>query len=163
MNAPQPATVSIRRATADDATAVLACLAAAFEPFRDRYSREGYEDSALTAQTIGARMRNMDVFVAESGGAVVGTIAAGVASPQEGHLRGMAVLPEWQGRGLAGQLLTVAEARLRDRGCTRITLDTTEPLQRAISFYEKHGYRATGKVGDHFGMPLYEYAKTLAG
>ena len=161
MNAPQPATVSIRRATVDDAPAVLACLAAAFEPFRDRYSREGYEDSALTAKTIGARMRSMDIFVAESDNAVVGTIAAGVASLQEGHLRGMAVLPEWQGRGLAGQLLVAAETHLRDRGCTRITLDTTEPLQRAIRFYEKHGYRATGKVGDHFGMPLYEYAKTL--
>jgi ribosomal protein S18 acetylase RimI-like enzyme len=161
MNAPPAARVSIRRATAGDAPAILACLAAAFEPFRDRYSREGYEDTTLTAQTIGARMRTMDVFVAESDGTVVGTIAAGVASPQEGHLRGMAVLPEWQGRGLAGQLLAVAEAHLRDRGCTRITLDTTEPLQRAIRFYEKHGYRATGKIGDHFGMPLYEYAKSV--
>lgn len=151
----------IRRATAADAPAVLACLAAAFEPFRDRYSRQGYEDTTLTAQTIDARLRSMDVLIAEADRAVVATIAAGVVSPREGHLRGMAVLPEWQGRGIAEQLLAVAETHLRDRGCTRITLDTTQPLQRAIRFYEKHGYRATGKVGDHFGMPLYEYAKAL--
>ena len=28
-------------------------------------------------------------------------------------------------------------------------------------FYERNGYRASGKVGDHFGMPLYEYVKAI--
>ena len=153
--------VSIRRATLADADAVLHCLAVAFEPYRDKYSREGYEDTTLTKHTIHARLSSMDVFVAEANGLIVGTIAASVVSPDEGHLRGMAVLPEAQGLGIAEQLLGVAESHLQDRGCTRITLDTTQPLQRAIRFYEKHGYRSTGKVGDHFGMPLYEYAKPL--
>jgi hypothetical protein len=40
-------------------------------------------------------------------------------------------------------------------------LDTTEPLQRAMGFYEKHGYRRSGKVSDFFGMPLVEYQKVL--
>jgi ribosomal protein S18 acetylase RimI-like enzyme len=73
----------------------------------------------------------------------------------------MAVLPECQGKGVAEALLRAAEDELRRRGCTCITLDTTAPLQRAIRFYERHGYRASGKVGDHFGMPLYEYVKGL--
>ena len=161
MNAPQPSNVSIRKAHAADAAAVLACLAAAFEPFRDCYSPEGFADSALTPQTIDARLRSMDVFVAEADSRIVGTIAANVVSPEEGHLRGMAVLPEWQGRGIAERLLEAAESHLRTRGRCRVTLDTTAPLRRAIRFYERHGYRATGKIGDHFGMPLYEYAKPL--
>lgn len=152
----------IRRATQADAPGILACLAAAFEPFRHEYSRAGFEDTVLTDQTIGARMAGMDVFVAESDDRIVGTIASAILSREEGHLRGMAVLPDWQGRGIAERLLETAEQELRRRGCSRITLDTTAPLQRAIRFYEKHGYHATGKVGDHFGMPLYEYAKTLA-
>jgi GNAT superfamily N-acetyltransferase len=157
-NQPQ---VEIRRAMLDDAAAVLHCLAVAFEPYRYQYSRQGYEDTTLTAETICVRMRSMEVLVAEANGLVVGTIATSVVSPEVGHLRGMAVLPEWQGRDIAGQLLSFAESHLRDRGCTRITRDTTQPLQRAIRFYEKHGYRSTGKVGDFFGMPLYEYAKQL--
>jgi len=44
-----------------------------------------------------------------------------------------------------------------------VTLDTTRPLERAIRFYERCGYRATGVVRDFFGMPLFEYAKDLAG
>jgi len=28
-----------------------------------------------------------------------------------------------------------------------------------MRFYEKHGYRRSGKVSDFFGMPLVEYVK----
>jgi len=35
-------------------------------------------------------------------------------------------------------------------------------LERAMRFYEKHGYRRSSKVSDFFGMPLFEYVKTLA-
>ncbi len=73
----------------------------------------------------------------------------------------MAVLPEWQGRGVAEQLLRAVEDHLRSRGCSRITLDTTEPLKRAALFYEKHGYGRSSKVTDFFGMPLFEYVKEL--
>jgi len=64
---------------------------------------------------------------------------------------------------MAAMLLTAAEAELRSQHCTRITLDTTEPRARAMRFYEKYGYRRSGKVADFFGMPLFEYVKILAG
>ena len=95
-------------------------------------------------------------------GATVGTVAWHVAGPVEGHLRGMAVLPAHAGTGVAEQLLTAAERALRERGCVRVSLDTTEPLQRAIRFYERHGFRPSGRVSDFFGMPLVEYVKELA-
>ena len=44
---------------------------------------------------------------------------------------------------------------------SRITLDTTEPLQRAVRFYEKHGYVASRRTTDFFGMALHEYVKEL--
>jgi len=52
----------------------------------------------------------------------------------------MAVLPQAQGLGVAKQLLDVAESKLQDMECSRITLDTTAPLSRAIHFYEKKGF-----------------------
>lgn len=45
----------------------------------------------------------------------------------------------------------------------RLTLDTTRPLERAIAFYERRGYRPTGIVGDFYGMELIEYEKMLGG
>jgi len=83
------------------------------------------------------------------------------ANPGEGHLRGMAVLPDWHGSGVAAKLLSAIEAWLRSKGCKRITLDTTLPLKTAMRFYEKHGYHRSGKIADFFGMELVEYEKQL--
>jgi GNAT superfamily N-acetyltransferase len=71
----------------------------------------------------------------------------------------MAVLADWQGAGIAWQLLQHAEAELRLRQCSRVTLDTTAPLKRAIQFYERNGYRPSGKITDFYEMPLFEYTK----
>ena len=155
--------LSIRRATASDADGILDCLRCAFEPYRERYSPEGFLDTVLTPSTVHDRLASMAVLVAVTKpGETVGTVAWQVVGPEEGHLRGMAVLPAHAGTGVAEQLLTAAERALRDRGCIRVSLDTTEPLQRAIRFYEKHGYRPSGRVSDFFGMPLAEYVKELA-
>ncbi len=158
----QAATISIRKATSEDAPGILACLREAFEEFRERYSPDAFLDTVLTPETLPERLEKMSVFVAvNSANQIVGTIACNVVSSEEGHLRGMAVLPSARGAGIAAELLRRAEAELRSGKCTRVTLDTTEPLQRAMHFYEKHGYRRSGKVSDFFGMRLTEYQKEL--
>jgi ribosomal protein S18 acetylase RimI-like enzyme len=158
---PAPA-ISIRRGTSNDAPEILSCLAATFAPYRDFYTPAAFLDTVLTPETLQDRLASMQVFVAHTGsGEIVGTIACQVINSAEGHLRGMAVLPNCQGSGIAAQLLTHAESQLRRQHCTRITLDTTAPLTRAMRFYEKFGYRRSGKISDFFGMPLFEYHKPL--
>jgi len=106
-------------------------------------------------------MLQMTVHVAVTlDGEIVGTLAAGMDG-SEGHLRGMAVRPSWQGNAIAEELLSAAEDRLSAAGCVRVSLDTTLPLQRAIRFYQRNGFVASGKVRDFFGMPVYEYVKSL--
>jgi GNAT superfamily N-acetyltransferase len=150
----------IRLAKAEDGIAIVSCLESAFTPYRERYTPAAYADTVLDVESVQRRLREMTLFVAVSGDDVVGTIGC-VAKGADGHLRGMAVLPDWQGTGVASALLDAAEMEMRQRGCTGITLNTTEPLERAIRFYEKHGYAATGRVRDFFGMNLYEYSKLL--
>lgn len=147
----------IRKATAGDSAAILAVLRAAFAPYESRYTPAGFEDTVLTPDTLRERFKSMTILVAEEQG-IVGTIACS-ASGDEGHLRGMGVLPAFLGKGVAEELLGAAEEQLRARNCKRVTLDTTGPLERAMRFYEKHGYRRSGRVSDFFGMPLYEYEK----
>jgi ribosomal protein S18 acetylase RimI-like enzyme len=152
----------IRRASITDAEQILSCLQAAFEPYRHEYTPAGFADTVLSSQTIAARLQLMTLFVAEDKvGTIVGTVGSSVVSAEEGHIRGMAVLPDWHGRGVAEELLRAAEEELRQQGCKRISLDTTAPLKRAIKFYERNGYRASGKVNDFFGMQLFEYLKEL--
>jgi GNAT superfamily N-acetyltransferase len=73
----------------------------------------------------------------------------------------MAVLPRWQGKGVASALLEAAETELRNQRCNRVTLDTTEPLMRAMRFYERRGFTRSGRVSDFFGMPLHQWVKRM--
>ena len=152
---------SIRQAETEDCAGVLECLAIAFAPYRDEYTHAGYLDTVLTPETLQRRMTEMSVLVAtDASGQIVGTIAWSSAAG-EGHLRGMAVRPECQGSGVSGRLLDRALEEIRQAGCKIVTLDTTAPLHRAIRFYEKNGFRPSGRVTDFFGMPLFEYSKQL--
>jgi ribosomal protein S18 acetylase RimI-like enzyme len=154
--------VLIREAQLEEAEAISVCLNSAFEPFRSQYTAEAFDDTVPSLEAIRERMVQMKVYVAITGeGEIVGTIASGTQG-EEGHLRGMAVRPTWQGRGIAEQLLDTAEVDLLAAGCRRVSLDTTAPLARAIRFYRRNGFVPTTRITDFFGMPLYEYAKPLS-
>ena len=152
----------IRKAGAGDVDAVIQCLASAFEPYRTAYTTAAFADTVPTPEGMRRRLADMTLFVAVTDrDDVVGTIGCQVVSGEEGHLRGMAVRPDSLGDGTARLLLQAAEVELREKGCSRISLDTTAPLRRAIRFYERNGFRATGTVRDFFGMELFEYVKEL--
>jgi GNAT superfamily N-acetyltransferase len=159
---PDADAVSIRRATFDDAPGILECLRAAFEPYRDSYTPAAFEDTVLSEATIQSRLVGMSVFVGVSGtGVLVGTIGGNSVGRAEGHIRGMAVHPDWVGTGVAQSLLQAVETELRHAGCTRLSLDTTAPLERAVRFYLRNGFRPTGVIRDFSGMPLFECVKQL--
>jgi len=155
-------TPAIRRAGDRDRPGILRCLAAAFAPYREAYTVDVFADTVLSRRSIGRRLRSHAVFVAiDRRGRVVGTVGGRARGRGEGHVRGMAVVPAWQGRGVAPRLLGRVEDELRARGCTFVTLDTTEPLRRAARFYRRRGYRRTGRARRFSGMALLEFRKEL--
>jgi len=151
---------TIRHAKSNDSQAILECLAVAFAPYRTSYTPRAFADTVLDSESVQERLRDMHVLVAVSERVIVGTLAW-AASGGDGHLRGMAVLQDWQGEGVAAALLRAAEAEARGEHCTRLTLTTTEPLDQAKRFYARHGFTRSGRVFDFFGMPLQEWIKSL--
>src|SRR5947209_6669836 len=86
-------------------------------------------------------------FVAELAGEPVGVVLAG-ADPVEvsmGHLARMYVAPDRWGHGIGGSLHAIAVDHLRGAGYTEGTLWVLEGNQRARSWYERLGWRATGE------------------
>ena len=160
-NKPLKVEFKIRSASAEDSEGILTCLAEAFEPYRRQYTLEAFADTVLERASLKARMQTMQIMVAVANGEVIGTIAGASRDGGIGHLRGMAVLPSFQGTGVAAKLLQGIETYLARSGCTRVTLNTTEPLSAAMKFYEKHGYQQSGRVSDFFGMRLIGYAKQI--
>jgi ribosomal protein S18 acetylase RimI-like enzyme len=145
-----------------DASAIQKCLAEAFAPYRAEYTAAAFADTVPEVAGVENRIRVMTCLVAcEPAGEIVGTVGAQAVAPSEGHLRGMAIRPAWQGSQAAVQLLSAAESTLFEAGCDTVSLDTTRPLARAIRFYERQGFVATGRVQDFFGMPLFEYKKAI--
>jgi len=153
---------TIRPALISDAEEIQACLQSAFGNFLDSYTREAFLDTVPTVEDVRGRFGHMSLFVAEDRERkVIGTVAWYRKSAQQGFLRGMAVVPQWQGKGVAQQLLQAVEEDIRTHGCSHAALDTTDPLERAIHFYEKQGYRRTGYIEDFRSMPLHEFVKEL--
>lgn len=152
----------VRRATSGDVDGLADCLSSAFEPYRGDYTPGAFRDTVPAASAIAKRLEEMTLFVAVTElGRIIGTVGYLLIGKDEGHIRGMAVRPGYQGSMVAQRLLDAVEAELRREQCSRISLDTTQPLRRAISFYKRNGFQPSGRVSDFFGMPLFEYIKEL--
>jgi ribosomal protein S18 acetylase RimI-like enzyme len=73
----------------------------------------------------------------------------------------MAVHPRTRGQGIGKSLLARVEAFARANGYTRLILNTTPFLTRAIRLYEGFGFGFTGAEREWFGTPLGTMAKEL--
>lgn len=73
------------------------------------------------------------------------------------RLRGMATLPEHQGRGLSSALLRTAFPVIKQNQCTLLWCNARE---KALGFYTKVGFKATGElftiqnIGKHMLMSI---------
>lgn len=96
----------------------------------------GQDEAALAAR---------QVFVLDPQGAAVGTVTAwwGELSPGDtwGRVHWLAVLPEFQGRGLGRALMTWVCTRLQTLGHTRAYLTTSLLRLPALRLYLRFGFR----------------------
>jgi GNAT superfamily N-acetyltransferase len=69
-------------------------------------------------------------------------------SAEEAQVRYMAVEPDWHRAGLGSRILQSLENEARRRGARRMVLNSRD---KAIGFYEKHGYAMSGEAGGLFG------------
>lgn len=154
----------IREAEVKDAKRIHEVILAAFEEFRYFYSPEGFADTVMSEKAVAKRIDKMTINVAvDQNNEIIGTIGWKKLSGREGHIRGMAVNPKIQGKeSPATDLLRKVEKDAQSQGCSFLTLDTTEVLQRAHNFYRKNGFKKTGKTGDFFGATIYEFAKEIS-
>lgn len=103
-------------------------------------------------------------LVAYVEGAPVG-MATGV--PSDGHdaveLISMWVSPVARGRGVGDRLLQLVERWGAAQGATGLRLSVVPANGPAIALYERHGFLATGEVGDRCGgrLPERVMVKTL--
>jgi ribosomal protein S18 acetylase RimI-like enzyme len=122
------------------------------EDIEDRF-KDAFTEEALTkrSERIAHPAEGTSFFVAKDGEKVVG-VCNMARHPDRNQLQAIYVLPEYQGKGV-GTLLW-EEARKHFDAGKDIVVQVAEYNKKAIDFYERLGFVATGKhfTDEHFKM-----------
>jgi len=137
----------ITPATADDLPALRELLGLLFAQETD--FRPDWKKQAAGLRLILDHPATGQLFVARCEGTVAGMVSLleGVQLKEGGRafwLEDLVVRPEFQGRGIGGELLQYAIEAARALGAVSITLLTDVTNARAIHLYQAHGFTAAG-------------------
>lgn len=70
----------------------------------------------------------------------------------------VAVLPEYQGKGVGHQMVAYAQQRAKEAGYSKIIMHA---MLSVVSFYEKMGYSQEGDIFDENGITFAKMVKKL--
>jgi [ribosomal protein S18]-alanine N-acetyltransferase len=96
---------------------------------------------------------NSVILVAEQAGKLCGFLCA-TAIADDCEIENMAVAPDFQGRGIADELLRALVQRVESIPASAILLEVRESNQPARRLYEKHGFREEGRRRSYYSHPL---------
>jgi GNAT superfamily N-acetyltransferase len=142
---PRLGPISLRNATLSDATVMRNLL-------RDAYgarAQEGlnftasYQDEEMTRQSL--LKTDRQTIIALAGDQLVATFQLCLekkSTPGNGiYFNRFAVDPNFQKHGLGGAILEHAAEIARSRGFKQMWLDTAQPANDLVSFYQRHGFK----------------------
>ena len=121
----------------------------------DDYMRALYpaESNHMVPADVLATQRAI-FLAARRDGELLGSIALLMIAPGHAEMKRMFVRAEARGLGLGRRLLNTLEQTARDRGITRISLETGFKQSEAISLYRACGYQDCPPFADYTDDPL---------
>jgi GNAT superfamily N-acetyltransferase len=143
---PDPAAVTVRKASAADIAAVL-----------DLYAQPDLDDGNILSVEQGtalferfSRYPDYTLYVAEKDKQIVGTFAL-LVMDNLGHLgspsaivEDVVVAPDRQSQGIGAAMMRFALERAREKRCYKLMLSSNAKRARAHAFYESLGYERHG-------------------
>jgi putative acetyltransferase len=139
--APRVLTLRVREVRHTDLDPVVDLVTRVLAEFGLRFGAGSTTDDEVT-RLPGSYSDHGGAFwvAADDAEQILGTCGAFPVAPSVYELRKMYLLPAARGSGAGRRLLETCVAWARARGAHRLVLDTTEQMERAIAFYEKHGF-----------------------
>lgn len=101
---------------------------------------------------IEAQNNRTQFFVFEKNSKVLGYVGISVIL-DEGYITNVATLPEYRGQGVATALLTKLDSLAKLEGLSFISLEVRKSNQKAISLYERFGYKTEGMRKNFYDDP----------
>ncbi|MBL4831386.1 MAG: GNAT family N-acetyltransferase [Aliivibrio sp.] len=98
-------------------------------------------------------------FVAKNNNEVIGVCVVKTIHTNQAELFNIAVLPQYQSKGIGTKLLTFVLTQLKTKEVRRVELGTGS-FGYQLTFYQRHGFRVDSIIKDHFlahyVKPIYE-------
>jgi GNAT superfamily N-acetyltransferase len=129
----------LRKAIPDDVDALTACLSAAYAPFQ-------HLGLPAVAEGIAEDLAQLDVWVAELEGVIVGGIFADLGD--KAHIVNLAVHPDAGGHGIGRALVDQVIDAAKAAGHVEIHLATHARMTATQAFYRKSGWAEAGQDGN---------------
>ncbi len=145
MPAPEPVTIAVETPLQDDVRAMVADLNATMIPLTPREFQ-----FQLTAEQMAEP--SVTVFVArDDAGRAIGMGSLKDHGGGLGEVKRMFTLPEVRGQRVGSLLLTRIEQLAREKGVSRLVLETGEApgFEAAYRVYERGGFTTCGAVLDY--------------
>jgi len=132
--------ISLRRATQENVEDIL----------RVEKSLEGLKTySALTdREEVIAEITNSIFYLIEQNSVVVGDTSYEMKDGNHAYISGLAIMPEFQGRGIAKQTMAKILKELKD--VDLIDLVTHPENEASIQLYESLGFKIAGEVQENY-------------
>ena len=134
-------TVRVRALAGEEEARACAAIMAGSDPWVTL--RRGFEASLAVV-----RDPSREVYVAATGGEVVGFLVLNMRGAFVGYVQTVALREDWRGRGLGSRLIAFAEARIL-RESPNVFMCVSSFNTRARTLYERLGYAVVGELTDY--------------
>ncbi len=113
-------------------------------------------ESVYALDVDGLRAPEITFWTVWDGDELLGCGALKELGEGHGEIKSMRTVDEHLGKGVASHLLNNLLAVARERGYTRLSLETGSggPVEAALRFYKKHGFEFCGPFADYGPDPF---------
>ena len=155
--------LTIRPADISEIKNIHNLLLESFMPYKKYYTESAFNATVISTDEITKRIKNTEfcVLVALFKNKITGTASLHQRNKKSLHINTMAVDPRYQNKGIGLQLLQYISDVAKQKNLQQLSLETSKPLEKAIKFYKKFGFKKTGKIRDYFGIEIFEMIKPL--
>ena len=142
-------TFDIMNATKLDSEDISKLYEMVWTPYREIFPDPLMDDRILDPGRVAASMDEYDYYVIWDNSTIVGVVRVQFIH-ETCHMDRMVVHPGLQGRGIGRELTQYIIDLAKEKGVTKIWLDTSPKLEGAVKLYESMGFKESGFLKAHY-------------
>ena len=139
----------VEPATKLDAAEISNLYKTVWTPYRESFPADLMDNRISDAGQVAISMDSNEYFVIREENKIIGVVRCQFPHGTC-HLDRMVVHPEHQGKGIGKALTQFIIDLAKEKGTSKVWLDTTPALEGAVALYESMGFKEVGFFKEHY-------------